>query len=66
MVYVGEIVNTHGIKGELRIVSDFKYKDSVFVKGKKLYLGKENKKSLLKLIVLIKTMIWLVLKMLMI
>ncbi len=31
MVYVGEIVNTHGIKGELRIVSDFKYKDSVFV-----------------------------------
>ena len=31
MVYVGEIVNTHGIKGELRIVSDFKYKESVFV-----------------------------------
>ena len=30
MVYIGEIVNTHGIKGELRIISDFKYKQSVF------------------------------------
>ena len=42
MVYVGEIVNTHGIKGELRIVSDFKYKDKVFYKGNKLYLGKRK------------------------
>ena len=25
-IYVGEIVNTHGIKGEVRIISDFKYK----------------------------------------
>jgi len=39
MVYVGEIVNTHGIKGELRIISDFKYKDDVFTPSKKLYLG---------------------------
>ena len=44
MVYVGEIVNTHGIKGELRIVSDFKYKDKVFFKGNKLYLGKRRQK----------------------
>ena len=44
MVYVGEIVNTHGIKGELRIVSDFKYKDKVFIKGNKLYLGKRKQK----------------------
>lgn len=48
MVYVGEIVNTHGIKGELRIVSDFKYKDSVFVKGKKLYLGKRKQEVVIK------------------
>ena len=26
-IYIGEIVNTHGIKGEVRICSDFKYKD---------------------------------------
>ena len=25
-IYLGEIVNTHGIKGELRIISNFKYK----------------------------------------
>ena len=29
-VYIGKIVNTHGIKGELRILSDFPYKDKVF------------------------------------
>ena len=44
MVYVGEIVNIHGIKGELRIVSDFKYKDKVFINGNKLYLGKRKQK----------------------
>ena len=26
-IYVGKIVNTHGIKGELRILSDSKYKN---------------------------------------
>ena len=29
-VYIGKVVNTHGIKGELRILSDFPYKDKVF------------------------------------
>lgn len=48
MVYVGEIVNTHGIKGELRIVSDFKYKDAVFVIGKKVYLGKRKQEAMIK------------------
>lgn len=47
MVLVGEIVNTHGIKGELRIVSDFKYKDKVFIKGNKLYLGKRKQEVIL-------------------
>ena len=40
-IYIGKIVNTHGIKGEIRILSDFKYKDKVFVKGKKIYIGKK-------------------------
>ena len=26
-INIGKIVNTHGIKGELRLLSDFKYKD---------------------------------------
>ena len=30
MIYVGKIVNTHGIKGELRILSNFKYKNEIF------------------------------------
>lgn len=47
MVYVGEIVNTHGIKGELRIVSDFKYKSNVFKKGNKLYLGKRKQEVII-------------------
>lgn len=33
-VFVGKIVNTHGIKGEIRILSDFEYKNRVFVPGK--------------------------------
>ena len=32
-VYIGNIVNTHGIKGEIRLLSDFPFKDKVFVVG---------------------------------
>lgn len=41
-IYLGEIVNTHGIKGELRIISNFKYKEEVFKKGFHLYVGKKR------------------------
>ena len=41
-IYVGKIVNTHGIKGEVRILSDFKYNDKVFVKGFNIYIGKNK------------------------
>lgn len=41
-VYLGKIANTHGIKGELRILSNFKYKSRVFKKGFKVYIGKEK------------------------
>ena len=37
-VFIGKIVSTHGIKGELKILSDFPYKDKVFVVGKKLII----------------------------
>ncbi len=39
-IFVGEIVNTHGVKGEVRIISDFKYKDKAFVKDFTLYVGR--------------------------
>lgn len=38
-IYLGKIVNTHGIKGEIRILSDFDYKDLVFKKDFKIYIG---------------------------
>lgn len=42
LVYVGKIVNTHGIKGELRIRSDFEKKDLVFKVGNKIIIDKEE------------------------
>ncbi len=33
MIYLGKYVNTHGIKGEIRIKSNFKYKDKTFKPG---------------------------------
>lgn len=41
-VLIGKIVNTHGLKGEVRILSSFKYKDKVFKKGMKVYIGKDK------------------------
>lgn len=38
-IYIGKIVNTHGIKGELRIKSDFERKDLAFKPGNILYIG---------------------------
>lgn len=41
-VLIGKIVNTHGLKGEVRIVSSFKYKDRVFKEGMNIYIGKDK------------------------
>ncbi len=43
LVKIGKIVNTHGIKGELRLLSKFPYKDKVFVKGMNIYIDKIDK-----------------------
>lgn len=37
-VFIGKIVNTHGIKGEFRIKSDFDLKARVFVVGKSIII----------------------------
>ena len=39
-VVIGKYVNTHGIKGEIRIKSNFKYKDRVFKKGSEIIIDK--------------------------
>ena len=46
-IYVGDIVNTHGLKGELRILSDFQYKDTIFVPGFKLYVGRQKEELII-------------------
>ena len=46
-ICIGKIVHTHGIKGELRIISHFKFKSQVFKKGNKLYIGKEKNKEII-------------------
>ena len=42
MIYIGKYVNTHGIKGEIRIKSDFKYKDKVFFVGNTLIINNQE------------------------
>ena len=46
-INIGKIVNTHGIKGELRILSDFEKKDTVFQIGFPIYIGKEKRKEII-------------------
>ena len=41
-VYIGKIVSTHGIKGELKIISDFPYKEKVFKVNNKLLINEEE------------------------
>lgn len=47
-IYVGKIVNTHGIKGEIRILSDFLKKHLVFKKDFTLYIGPNKEKEIIK------------------
>lgn len=44
---IGKIVNTHGIKGEVRILSNFKYKTKIFKKGFQIYIGNEKQKEII-------------------
>ena len=43
-VYVGKLVNTHGLKGEVKLLSNFDYKDYYFKKGIHLYIGDNKEK----------------------
>ena len=46
-VEVGKIVNSFGTKGEVKIISDFVYKDRVFVKDYPLYIGSTKVKEVI-------------------
>ena len=42
LITIGKIVGTHGIKGEIRILSNFPYKDKVFVVGNPLIIDNKS------------------------
>ena len=42
---VGKIINTFGIKGELKIDSNFEYKDRILKIGSVIYIGEEKTKE---------------------
>ena len=44
-IKIGKIVNTHGIKGEVRLLSKFPYKDKVFVKDMNIYIDKKRREN---------------------
>lgn len=46
-IFIGKIVNTHGIKGEVRILSEFDKKELVFKKGFNIYIGSEHEKKVI-------------------
>ena len=46
-LYIGKIVNTHGIKGEVRLLSNFKYKDRVLKKNMTIYIGESKYKEII-------------------
>ena len=46
LICIGKLVNTHGIKGEVRILSDFEYKDKVFQISNNIYIN--NTKYVIK------------------
>lgn len=45
-IEVGKIINTFGIKGELKIVSDFEYKEKIFTKDFPIYIGELKTKEI--------------------
>ncbi len=42
-LYIGKLVNTHGIKGEVRLLSSFRHKQKIFIPGFKLFIGKDKR-----------------------
>ena len=42
LVLIGKVVNTHGIKGELRLLSDFEFKSRIFKSNSKIYIDNQE------------------------
>ncbi len=48
LIQIGKIVNTHGIKGEVRLLSNFAEKELIFKKGFSVYIGEEKQKEIIE------------------
>ena len=46
-IFVGKIINTFGIKGELKVLSDFEFKERVFKKDFCVYIGEDKIKEVI-------------------
>lgn len=46
-IYIGKITNTHGLKGEIKILSDFEFKNKVFIKDMPVYIGTNYEKQII-------------------
>ena len=44
-IYIGKIVNTHALKGEVRLISNFEFKERVFKKDFKFYIGQTKEEE---------------------
>lgn len=44
---VGKIINTFGIKGEVKVLSDFEYKERIFKNGFSIYIGEDYNKEVI-------------------
>lgn len=47
-IKVGTIINTHALKGEVRIISNFEYKDRVFKINNTLYIGMSKSEEVIE------------------
>lgn len=48
---VGKIVNTHGVRGEVRVISKTDFADERYQPGNKLYIFKENSEEYLEVVI---------------
>lgn len=49
LIKIGKIVNTKGLKGEVKVLSSSDFKDSRFKKGAKIYLKQKNQQQELEI-----------------
>ena len=47
-IYIGKLQGTHGLKGEIRLKTSFKYIDKVLIENFKFYIGETKEEEILK------------------